>query len=195
MKPILTYLTLAIVCVFTFTSCGDLKSKKEEVLATADFNVVEIAKEYQLSIPNYMTEAKSLNDAASLQYQNVFKETYTIVIDEDKQTLIDTFLELGEYDTLLSVSENYRTIQSKMLQENMTVNSQSKPLGLKISALDAQQMEFTGSVEGVKQEIAYFLTFIEGREKVYMIMSWTLKERKEKYGKTFDEVSKSFKLL
>jgi hypothetical protein len=195
MKSILNYLTFASLCIFGLISCGDLKGKKEEVFNPADFNVVKIANEYQLSIPNYMTAAKSLNDNASLQYQNVFKETYVIVIDEDKQTLIDTFLGVNQYDTLLSVAENYRNIQTQLLQESMTVNSQSKPVALKISTLDAQQMELAGSVEGVKQEIAYFLTFIEGKEKVYMIMSWTLMDRKDKYAKTFAEVSNSFKLL
>lgn len=195
MKSILTSLSLASLFVFSLLSCGDLKGKKEEVLNPADFNVVKIANEYQLSVPTYMTEAKSLNDVASLQYQNVFKETYVIVIDEDKQNLIDTFFELGEYDTLMSVSKNYCNIQMKMLQENMTVVSQTTPSAVKIGTLDAHQVEMVGTSGDVKQEIAYFLTFIEGEEKVYMIMSWTLKNRKDKYSKTFAEVSNSFKLL
>jgi hypothetical protein len=188
-------------CLIVFVSCSDLKSKldqlanSEEVIDTTDFNVVKINNEYQLSVPNYMSEAKNLNDDASLQYQNIFKETYVIVIDESKQSIIDTFLDLGEYDTLKSMAENYRDIQLKMLGEEVKIKSQSSSKSLSINTLNAQQVQLEAEVEDVNEPVTYFLTFIEGKENVYMIMAITQADRQEKYGKTFDAIAQSFKLL
>jgi len=39
------------------------------------------------------------------------------------------------------------------------------------------------------------LTFIDGGEKVYMVMGWTLKERKKEHKKTFKTIAESFRLI
>jgi hypothetical protein len=192
MNKILSLVATALI--LTFSSCFDL-SKKEETLTEADLNYVQINNEYGMSLPKYMTEAKKLNEEASLQYQNVYKETYVIVIDEDKQTFIDTFSDLNVYDSTLSVIENYRTSQVKSLSENMTVISEGEVVSLKINDRDAQSVQMDGNVDGVLSGISYYLTFVEGNDKVYMIMAWTLANRKEKYGKTFDAMAKTFKVL
>lgn len=186
---------VATALIFSLSSCFDLNSKKEETLTEADLNHVQINNEYSISLPKYMKAAKNLNDEASLQYQNVFKETYVIVIDEDKQEFIDTFKELDVYDSALSVIENYRDAQVRSMTENMTVKSEGKPISLKINSRDAQSIQIDGSIEGVKGDIAYFLTFVEGDSKVYMIMGWTLANRKEKYSKTFDTMARTFKVI
>lgn len=177
------------------SSCSLITDKKEEKLKPEDFAAVEINNQYKLSLPKYMTEAKNLSDEASLQYQNVFKETYTTVIDESRQEVIDSFIEFELYDTTLDASVNYRNIQLGMIEEKMKISSKSEPVALKIGGLNAQQVQIDGHVEDIPQEISYLFTFIEGDEHVYMITSWTLKARKEKYLKTFQEISNSFRLL
>jgi hypothetical protein len=186
---------LYILSFILVVCCTGSDKKAEERLNAAEFNVVNVNGEFSMAIPKYMTEAKNLNEDAALQYQNVFKETYVIVIDEVKQEMIGTFREVGEYDTTLSVAENYRNIQLRMLEEGITINARSKPEAVKVGNLDAQQVQIDGNVEGISQEIAYFLSFVEGKEKVYMIMAWTIKDRKEKYRKTFDKIAKSFRLI
>lgn len=193
MNKILSLVGIALL--LSLSACSDLSSKKEETLTEADLKYVQINNEYSMSLPKYMTKAKNLNDEASLQYQNVFKETYIIVIDEDKQEFIDTFIDMGVYDSTLSVVENYRDAQVNAMSENMTIVKEGNPVALKINNRDAQTIQFDGNIEGVKNDIAYYLTFVEGNDKVYMIMAWTLVNRKAKYGKTFDTMVKTFKVI
>ncbi len=185
-------LILCLIGTFLFASCGNF-TKKEEKLDDTDFIAVTVSNEYTVKMPDYMKKAESLNDEASLQYQNVFKETYVIVIDEPKQEFIDTFVELAEYDSTKSPVENYQIVQMKNLQEGIDISQQDGPKTLKIHGLDAIQLQLDGKIEDVDEEIAYFLTFVEGKEKLYMMMAWTLKTRKEKYSKTFETIAKSFR--
>ncbi len=188
--------SIALIGALWLAACMDFNKNKEENLSEAsDFNLIEINKEYSLRIPKYMKKAKDLNDDASLQYQNVFKETYVIVIDESEQGIINTFSDAGEYDSTLTMAENYRDIQLKSLSESITVQSKTDPVATKINGLNAQLVQVDGTVEGVKSGISYFLAFIEGNGNVYMIMAWTLKDRKDKYRKTFDRIAKSFQLM
>jgi hypothetical protein len=187
-------LLLCLFGAFLFVSCGNLL-KKEEKLDEAELVSVKINDEYSVKIPDYMKKAESLNDEASLQYQNVFKETYVIVIDEPKQEFVDTFEQLGEYDSTKSPIENYQIVQMKNLVEGIDISKQTDPKNFKIHGLNAIHIQIDGSVEDVNDEIAYFLTFIEGKEKCYMMMAWTLKSRKEKYSNTFDTIAKSFRQL
>lgn len=187
------FLLLFSGIVLMHTSCNLIPDKKEEKLTPEDFNTVEIKSQYKIRLPKYMTEGKDLSEDASLQYQNIFKETYTVVIDEPKQEFIDVFMEVLAYDTTLSVSENYRNVQLNMIAENMTIISQSTPVAIKVGNHDAYQVEIDGNVEGVAHDISYLFTFIEGGDNLYMIMSWTLKSRKEKYFNTFKEVAQSLR--
>jgi hypothetical protein len=184
---------LVVGLILLLTSCFNLK--KEESLADTEFKTVKTGNEYSLDIPSHMKEAKNLNDDASLQYQNLFKELYVVVIDEDKQNFIDTFIEADEYDTTKSVIENYCIVQLKSFGESIEITQQPEPVTLKINGLDAQKAQFDGKVEGINAEIAYFTTYVEGKDKVYMIMAWTLKDRKEKYSKILETIGGTFRLL
>ena len=187
-------LILAVSLIFLLGSCLNF-SNKEESLADTEFKTIKTGTEYSLDVPSHMRKADSLNDVASLQFQNIFKEMYVVVIDEDKQEFIDTFLELEEYDTARSVAENYRIAQMKNFGRSIEITAQSEPIAIRINGLDAQKIQFDGRIENVKAEIAYFITYIEGKEKMYMIMAWTLKDRKQKYNKILDAIGGTFKLL
>lgn len=194
-----TTLLLTLSLSFCFTSCIDFKTKKKEVTATEvageDFNHVEVNGEYRLSLPKYMRKTDNLNEEASLQYQNIFKETYTIVIDEAKDDFVDMFTELGEYDENISLIKNYRNVQRQLFSESMYVDKESTPESLEINGMEAEMVDIDGRVDGIDEDISYFLTFVEGKKKVYMIMSWTMTSRKDTYEPIFDGIAKSFRLI
>ncbi|MDG1246161.1 MAG: hypothetical protein P8P28_00860 [Polaribacter sp.] len=50
-----------------------------------------------------------------------------------------------------------------------------------------------GIIDGI--EIGYLLGFIESNQKMYMVMTWTLKERYQKYENTMKTIQKSFTLI
>ena len=157
-----------------------------------DLKSISVNKDYIISIPDYMTEMKSLNEDASFQYANIYKDVYTIVIDEDKQEFIKAFRDIEIYNDSLSIVSNYSDYQVKSLQE--AINSkEAKELEFKIKNLPSLQYELNGKVDGINA--SYLIGFIEGKDKMYMIMSWTEEDRYKKYKNTFNLIQSSFKLI
>ncbi|MGB5818895.1 MAG: hypothetical protein WBG90_05375 [Saonia sp.] len=192
----LSKLALVFCYPLVFTSClGLLKDKEENLSVAEDFNTIKVDDHYSIALPKYMKEAKDLNDDASLQYQNIFKEAYIVIIDEPKQDVIEIFKELEEWNDSKSVVENYRDIQLQFLAEGIAIDNQSESRSLKINGMDAEIVEIDGNAADVIYDIAYTLGFVEGKENVYMIMAWTLKDKRKKFKKTYDLAIRSFELL
>lgn len=150
---------------------------------------------YSMGVPTYMSKATTLNDEASLQFQNIFKEAYVIVIDEDKEKFIKTFLDLSSYDTTQSVVDNYGSVQLQSISSRSDVISKKDLKKLKINRMNAVTTELDAKVEGVNAPVSYFLTFVEGKRKLYFIMGWTLQSKKEVYRTDYLQMRKSFKEL
>ena len=68
---------LLLIIPFAFTSC-----KREPV-----FSEVKVNNRYSMSIPDYLQPCTDLHKDASMQYQNVEKDIYAMVIDEKKKTM------------------------------------------------------------------------------------------------------------
>lgn len=189
-------LPLLFLVGLSFTSCIDFKTKKSvSEVKIEDFNTVNVNEDYQISIPPFMTGTTGLNEEASLQYQNIREEAYTIVIDEPKDEFVQIFKQMGSYDDNLSLLENYRNIQLQFFEQRMQINDQSDVTSQKINGLDAESVEIDSNVNGIDEELSYFLTFVEGPENVYMIMSWTLKDKKENHRTIFEAIASSFGLI
>ena len=102
----------AVLLLLATASCIDFSDKiKKEKLSDSDFKSISINNEYSVKLPKHMKEAKNLNDEASLQYQNIFKEVYFVVIDEPIEEFKEVFIDLGEYNDSLSLLKNYKQIQ------------------------------------------------------------------------------------
>ena len=192
-----------VVCVtfLCLISCKEILKESttsnspssSEHLSDTDFKRVKVDSLFILSVPKYMKSMEGLNEEASLQYANIYKETYAVVIHENKEEFIASFREYDEYDESLSVIENYSEVQTKMFEEALT-NPKSSPYGLtEINGVQARQVAIEGESDGIK--IVYLLGFIEGKENIFMVMNWTLQNRFEKYETTFEMINSSFNLL
>lgn len=135
------FIFILTIC-FSLVSCKKIidsaASLSKENITAKDLVEVSINNEYSVSIPDYMKEMTSLNDDASFQYANIYKETYTIVIDEDKQEFMDAFKEIGIYNDSLSAIENYSDYQIKSFQESLN-SDEVKELDFKLKNLRAKQ--------------------------------------------------------
>lgn len=191
MKKGLIY--ILVIC-FSITSCKKIldsaSSLSKEDVKKEDLKIVNVNGNYSIAVPEYMSEMKSLNEEASFEYANIFKETYTIVIDEDKQDFINTFKELEIYNDSLSPLENYSDYQMNSFKEN-SEEVELRKLDNKIRNYASNQFEFSGKTEGIY--IKYLIGFVESEDDMYMIMSWTLKDRYKKYKNTFQLIQSSFK--
>ncbi|MEX2484232.1 MAG: hypothetical protein WED10_06730 [Brumimicrobium sp.] len=202
---------LPILIALTFFSCQDGTKVGEPLVTSSDTDnssinseankpsnpteTVVVKNQYSIEMPEFMTEVTTLNNEASFQCQNIYKETYMIVIDEPTDEFISVFKSLDGYDESLSVVENYRIVQSNYINEDMSVERMSEPKKFKINGLDAEQIEIEGTAPGINAKLYYLYTFVEGEDNVYMIMAWTLKDRKDKYAKVLEEISNSIKLV
>jgi hypothetical protein len=99
-------------------------NKEEKKGGKVDLKVVSINEDYSMGIPMNMSKTTSLNDDASLQFQNIFKETYVIVIDENKKEFINAYMELSVYDTSRSALSNYSDTQVQSTTANMDSSGQ-----------------------------------------------------------------------
>ncbi|WP_306013172.1 MULTISPECIES: hypothetical protein [unclassified Allomuricauda] len=190
------YLVPVIVLVLFLVSCKDSKNKKEvDTFGTDTFHTYSINGNYNIDVPNFMTGTTGLNEEASLQFQSLIKEAYLLVIDEPKADFEEVYRDLGQYDDSLSVIQNYRDARLQILSRTTQIIHKSANTSRLIHGLDAESVELDAKVNGMDNEISYFLTFIDGGEKVYMVMGWTLKERKKEHKKTFKTIAESFRLI
>lgn len=192
MKRLLQLLILLFAVLF-IQACDDLDMGGEEELSEEDF-VEAKGPGYSLSVPDYMKSTTALLDDASTQFQNVYKETYVIVMHETHEDFIPIWSEIGEYDSTMTPVENYQSIRLSLMEESMKIKEVRNESKKKINGLEASVVEVTGDVEDIDVPLAYFLTFIDSGDKIYMVMGWTLEERADKYRKTFATIGESFKL-
>jgi len=189
------YLIFLFSICFSIISCKkiieSMDSLSKDQVKIEDLKKINVNNEYALSVPEYMTEMKSLHEDASFQYANIFKETYIVIIDESKEEFINTFKELEIYNDSLTPLENYADFQLKSFKESIGA-LEIKKIDSNIKKLSSEMYQFNGLVEGI--DIAYLVSFVEADKKMYMLMSWTMKNRYSKYKKTFKLIHSTFKL-
>ncbi|NAY90615.1 hypothetical protein GTQ34_01675 [Muricauda sp. JGD-17] len=181
------------------TSCVDSNKKAKDATnnqtAENGFKEVKVGNEYFLSLPDFMENARGLNNQASLQYQNTDKEIYTIVIGEPKARLEPLLKPTKGKHADKSLISMYTEIQMRLLSEAVDIKTKSTSVPLKIDGMEAEMVELTGAVPGIEEDIFYLLTLIEGKAKIYMVMSYTLSSEKENHVAAFKHIANSFKLV
>lgn len=155
---------------------------------------IKIKGQYEIELPKTLSKADNLHEDASLQYQNLFSEFYTIVIDEP----ISDFNDLVTQDEYLA--ESYKpnlTGYSNLLKDNLSVAVKDGKFSefedTKVNGMEAKLMNVTGTVDGI--DVYYQFGFIKGKERYYQIVNWTELSRKEDHSKVMAKIISSFKEL
>jgi len=147
-----------------------------------EYQTVKIKNRYSLDLPEYMGEAKDLNTEASLQYQNTFRELYTIVLDEPKT----------DFPNPQEVNlEDFTGIVRENLESNLENPIFSTTRDTVINGLKAKLFSLSDDSEGVS--IYYQFAYIESKNHFYQILTWTLENRKDQYVTDMDKIIASFK--
>ncbi|HBU79528.1 MAG TPA: hypothetical protein DEF18_15635 [Muricauda sp.] len=190
------FASIFVLSILFCSACKNFKAKENDSEPKDEnFNTVGVNNEYQIEIPRFMNGTTGLNEEASLQYQSLRHEAYLLIIDEPKLGFEQVYRDLEQYDDELSVLQNYRDARIQILSRTTKIINKFNSKPFKINGLDAEFLELEAKVNGVEDEIFYFLTFVDGGEKVYMIMAWTVKNRKEEHKKTFKTIAESFELI
>jgi len=165
----------------------------DESISETNFKRIVVDSLYAVSIPKYMKEMSNLDDQATLQYGNIYKNLYTVVIHEDKEDFIAYFNEIGAYNDSLSVVDNYAAGQVQYFKESIT-NCMVIPYQIKkIKGYDARQFGFNGVVGGA--QVAYVIAYIETEGDLFMLMNWTQIDRFNRFEDTFKAINNSFEYL
>lgn len=131
---------------------------------------------FKLRIPTDWSPRSDLSEDANLQYANVRKEEYMMVLEHRKQDFPD--FTLKDYAQLVN---NDLTI------DNIRIGS-PKPLSLKANS--AIRYDISGEVENT--EIDYMVVYVEGRESYYFFMLWTLPSHKRSVWPEFSKMMQTF---
>jgi hypothetical protein len=150
------------------------------------FNEVKINDRYSIEIPDYMQPCTDLHKDASLQYQNVEKDIYAMVIDEKKVTMQDYNL---DYD----IDLYFNSIASQPFLETIKDGKVSPPGRQQINGNKALVAEITGKIEA--NEVYYRMCVIESPYQFYQLLVWTRAENKDKYLPDMIRIMESFKEL
>lgn len=156
-----------------------------------EFKTITIADKYSLDIPDSFEKADNLNDEASLQYQNAFKEFYVIVMDEPKATF-DTAVTTNAVNMTPDLEGYYKAIQLNLKNaiKNIKIFNEKNT---KINGRKAKVFSVTGNVEGY--DIFYRYALVQGKKDYYQIMLWTEQKNGVNYLATMDQCIDSFKEL
>ena len=156
-----------------------------------EFKTITIADKYSLDIPDSFEKVDNLNDDASLQYQNAFKEFYVIVMDEPKETF-DTAVTTNDVDMTPDLEGYYKSIQLNLKNaiKNIKIFNEKNT---EINGRKAKIFSVTGNVEGY--DIFYRYALVEGKKEYYQIMLWTEQKKGESYLETMNQSINSFKEL
>lgn len=165
-----------------FTASVALVSCKHETV----FTEVKVNNRYSIDVPDYLQPCTDLHKDASMQYQNIEKDIYAMVIDEKKKTMQDYSL---DYD----LRTYFDNIASQGFADNIKDFKASKPDAQKINGHDALVAEVTGKIEN--NEVYYKLSVIETPYEFYQVLVWTRASNKEQMEPDIVKMVESFQEL
>ena len=163
------------------------------IFSSQEWKEVTVGTPFKISYPTSYLKTYDLNSDASLQIMNAIKEKYTIIIQDDRESLKDLKLEFTDNEEAL----NY---YAKSIAEGLADNKKkkiSKIKNFKIGDYNASEMIIEGQTSdeetGELMSLFYFYTLIETPNNYYQVLSWSKLEDREKYEEEFRNIAKSFK--
>lgn len=132
---------------------------------------------FTINVPDYLVEVSDLSPDASLQFKNMFNETYLIVVPEAKTA--------EGHLNLQQLNDDFK--YNLFLKGGSIINSQE----FKIENYPAIQS--TAQWTLAEETLQYLVTFIDTPQVLYKIYCWTLASQKE-YLNDFITTSNSFAL-
>jgi hypothetical protein len=150
------------------------------------FSEVNVNDRYTILIPTYMKPCNDIQKDASLQYQNLEKDIYAIVIDEKKITMQD-------YDLNFNLDTYYNNISSQGFSESIKNGKISIPGRQEINGNKALVADITGKLED--NDVYYKFAVVETPYEFYQILTWTRASHREKLEKDMVKMIESFKEL
>jgi hypothetical protein len=168
-------------------SCTPPSDKKEN----AEWKVVN-SRNFSIRLPGYLKKGTNLHDDAVVQYQNVIKELYFIVIEESADVFNATIEDSDLQDDYTQDIEGYARLVGDRFSENVDeVYKKTELKPITIEGKEGRYFEANAKVGDV--DIHYHYGFVRGDTTYYQVLSWTLMGKESKYNDTMLHILQSFK--
>lgn len=178
------------------SSSEDLKKSLEDLkkeMNTVNYVESDIdSLDFTMVLPDYMIATTTLDADRPFQYMNAVKEQY-IVASYEMVSDVEPLLKASNYEgkTLL---DQYVAYNKEVIEEGVKISKQDPIKKMTIDGMPAQLLQLDGTVEGISEGISYYTVFIQAKDKLYFIMTWTLESRKDDFKEIADKMIKSFHL-
>jgi hypothetical protein len=156
--------------------------------------IVTIGNRYSLSIPSFLVKAStSLNEDASLQYLHTWKEFYVIVIDESKSEIEKALIDNNLTDKYSNDIKGYSDLLLTGFEQSVSISHKSAIIDTIVNNMPARILTINGRAEGL--DAIYSIAFIQGKERYYQVMAWTLSNKEYEYRDKMKKIMYSLKEL
>jgi len=177
-------LNILLLTILFITSCQSGDTER----------LVTIENKYSISLPSFLVKASTtLNAEASLQYLHTWKEFYVIVIDESKSEMQKALADNNLTDKYSNDIKGYSDLLLNGFEQSISISHKSDIVDTLINNMPARVFTINGRVEGI--DAFYSLAFIEGKERYYQIMTWTLSSKEYEYKDKMRKILYSLKEL
>ncbi len=156
--------------------------------------VVEIKNDYSLELPDFLNVTDSLNPNASLQYQNINKELFVIVIEEDRKEFTKKIIDNNAEKVYPPNLKGYTDIINHSIGETITISARTEIIDLEINGLPAKNFTIQGQTKD-KIPVYYSFTVVRGENNYYQIAQWTAKNQRALFEEQMIKIANSFKQL
>jgi len=179
---------LLILISIVIISCSN--DSTELIWLTIDNN------QYTIELDGDMNPMRKqdMNEDANLQYANLFREKYIMVISEGSYSMdniwnnVDSLNAYG-FDTTISPSE----IWANLIIEGLSTNFQSEinVSECLINGASAKKAHVDGKFDG--QDISWTSFLIKGQHDFFQICVWTTLDNKLEYLPQLEKMAQTFK--
>ena len=185
-------LIVAGVCFFFFlVLAGAVGYLVSQTFYDSDVmkSVVSKDRVTEIQVPSNWKEltGPDRNLEASLQYCNIFAETYGLIMTESKREFAEA-LEVPEDECTI---EKFANLLIDTMSEGGFTAGPSEPVT--INGLKGVRVKMRTDIDGIK--ISYLVTFLDGKENYHQVHCWTLQSREERNMPTLEKVANSFREL
>lgn len=143
----------------------------------------------ELQVPSNWNElgAANRNPEASLQYCNLFAETYGLVLTDTRKEVAEA-LEISEAECNI---ENFSELMTSALALDGFTSETPEPLT--VDGMTCRRVKMRTTLEGTP--IVYVVTYCESKKHFHQVHCWTLQSREESNMPTLIKVANSFREL
>ena len=162
--------------VLALNSCGFGEGQK----------TVTVDNRYSISIPSFLIKTTSLNNDASLQYQNTWKVFCVIVIDEPKSDFGKALVNNDLADLYSNDFTGYSELLLAGIERNFFIFQKPEFTETFVNDMPARLVTIAGHIAG--NGVFCSFAFIEGKDRYYQIMAWTSLDKKDQYKERMNKI-------